>query len=888
MHPSRAAPRPAGRPARHVRHAYRLLATALLALGGATLAAPFTLVQSQQTPAIQLGAYRYEVGDTLLMRATGLAPNGEYQFSLQGPGGEVSERSVVSGPAGGLEVEAVLDEPGTWSVGLNGERMSARLNVEVVGDEPATASPAAPGPAGEVQAPPTVTEPAPEQTPDQELGAQAPPTDDAPEDAPEVPPSDPGAQSEQEGPPRGPVDAEPGENELPGEMDVPPAVQRQEIQVDLVQGDVVGRRNEVEAWRLTFPPGSGLTAGLLERDEVVLVGHGNHLLQVDRLTGMVLSRDRLPAQVVDVGQVGSEIVASVEYASGDTVDLSWPPPTPLAFDPDPELYRWLRAEADVEAPATRLAQDPTNPWLYVAAARERPDQSETLLRGAFSQARTFYEYAQLAGSFMGGQPRQEELAAQAMYEALQDFVERGYRGSLLLDPQLTAAYGFPQPRLAAALEADDREAASFWAPWVYRLGSSGSEATRLLNDYAALLDADGDDEAAQDWRARAAAGGGSDARTTVERAAAAVGATGWYGVTALLVAVVALHLTLAAKYWRAQTLVMRQRLESGRSNGRLARLFGLRYATFTEKLVIVMLFAAMVAVAALGGWVGSSGARPAALGAGALSTPTSRALLAEAPDNADTMFVRGYAAQTAGDLERASELYRDLSSDADAMNNLGVIRGDPELFRLALELEPTHGEAAFNLGETSNPSRLMQAYRPQEPLLTAPDEGRLARAFSGGPWSSLSDAFTNPFVELRDLGVEPAWLWTAIVVLFLAWVAWTVLTIFFPRPAAARNAPRTFLYHLLALLLPGSGLADELWGVLLLVPWAIFGIDLVSHLVPMGVAPGIPFNTDVIALVAIYVVNTVAFFVEFASYRRRMRDLRAERPEVAAAYGPRP
>lgn len=207
---------------------------------------------------------------------------------------------------------------------------------------------------------------------------------------------------------------------------------------------------------------------------------------------------------------------------------------------------------------------------------------------------------------------------------------------------------------------------------------------------------------------------------------------------------------------------------------------------------------------------------------------------------------------------------------------------------LALELEPGHEEAAFNLGETSNPSRLMQAYRPQAPLLAAPDDVRLTRAFSGGPWASLGAAFTNPFTSLRGLGVQPAWLWTVVVVLFLAWVAWVVLSFFFPRPSAARNAPRTLLYHVLSLLLPGSGLADELWGILLLVPWAIFGIDLLLHLVPLGLAPGMPFNTDVIALILIYVVNTVAFVVEYASYRRRMRDLRAEYPEVAAAYGLRP
>src|SRR5690606_3452358 len=104
------------------------------------------------------------------------------------------------------------------------------------------------------------------------------------------------------------------------------------------------------------------------------------------------------------------------------------------------------------------------------------------------------------------------------------------------------------------------------------------------------------------------------------------------------------------------------------------------------------------------------------------------------------------------------------------------------------------------------------------------------------------------------------------------------------QPVPARRSSELVL----ALLLPGSGLADELWGVLLLVPWSIFGIDLLLHLTGLGAGPALAYDTDVIALMAIYGVNTVTFVVEYASYRRRMRDLRLEHPELAAAYGLRP
>ncbi len=671
---------------------------------------------------------------------------------------------------------------------------------------------------------------------------------------------------------------------------MPPAQARGEIAVTIEMGDVVGRRSGVEAWRLTFGQGSGETAGLLQGEGEVLVGRGNHLLQVDPVTGTVLARDRLPAQVVNIDSGPASLAVTVRHADGTTETLPWPPERPLAFDPDPALYGWLRAEASVSDPVAQLSRDPTNPWLYLAAARQQPDRGDTLRRNALSRARTFYEYAQLAQAFLAGPPRDEALATQAMDAALLDFIERGYRGTLLLDPELTAAYGFPHASLASALRSGDEQAADFWAPWLYRLsGDGGAEVQGLLSEYAALVQARGDQDAAQTWRERAALTGRADPLTTLERAATAVGNTGWYGVLALFVALVALRLTLLAKYWRAQTLTLRQRQERGQAVSRFSRVLTLRYATFTEKLVVVLLFAAMVAVAALSGWVGSTGEPPQALGSGSLAHPTSRALLAAAPDNADSAFIRAFAAQSAGDTEAAAAGYRELSDDADAMNNLGVLRGDPELFRLALELRPGHPVAAFNLGEGPNPSRLMMAYRPDAPLLVPPQPGRLARALSGGPWESLGAAFTNPFAALTELRpFQPHWLWTAAVVLFLAWAAWTVLSIFAPRPAAARNAPRTFLYHALALLLPGSGLADELWGVLLLVPWAIFGIDLLLHLTDLGVAPALAFDTDVVVLVVIYLLNTVAFAVEYASYRRRMSELRAEHPELAAAYGLRP
>src|SRR5690606_16798775 len=148
------------------------------------------------------------------------------------------------------------------------------------------------------------------------------------------------------------------------------------------------------------------------------------------------------------------------------------------------------------------------------------------------------------------------------------------------------AYGFPTAGLRQALAGDDSEAADFWAPWAYRLAGADATAGGLLADYADELRASGRSEEASSWAERSTSGRRFEVRSTVERAARALGSTGWYGVTALLAAIVALHLTLAAKYSRAQSENLALRAQAGRSDGRSARLFTLRYATTTEKIVL--------------------------------------------------------------------------------------------------------------------------------------------------------------------------------------------------------------------------------------------------------------------------------------------------------------
>lgn len=834
------------------RHALSALVSWLLVVLTASTAT------AQGTASIALDSFTYTQGESLTLTGRGLQPNAQYTITLTPPAaaGAPRQSEARASSFGNLSRSEVLDVPGVWTVELTGPEMNALLRVTVNSD------PDAPAATEE----PALAEPRPGLD-----GAPEQPTAGEPqqEQAEEAPALGQDGQSNGLPQPLTPVPAA-------------PSAQGTTPSASIRADDVVGVLDGRDVWRLSFGADSGGTSGLLQLDDSVLVGHGNHVLVVDTTTGVVARRFRFPARVANIEQsVGTiEVVIVHEDESAERLPFSPDEASPLfAFDPDPALYGWLRAEAAVTDPEAALAADPTNPWLYVAAAQLSDEtRAEVLRRGALSRAQTFYEYAQLANEFMQPAHRTTELASQAMEAALEDFTRRGYRAPLLFEDDASAWYGFPLSSLRAALDGADLEAADFWAPWLYRIATPAVPATSAaMSDYASQLRAADRQEEARAWSARAGEGQRFTIQSTLRRAADSVGRSGWYGVGALLIAILALHLTLSAKYWRAQTLVLTQRRQAGASVGTAARLFTMRYATISEKLVVLLLFAAVMAQAAVSGWTQRTDQMPAHLGTGTLATATAQQTLRDQfPARDGSTFALAYAAQLAGDTDTATVRYRDLTEDADAMNNLGVIRNDQELYRLALELEPGHPEASFNLGLAENPSRLLSTYAPDQPVLATPDRERLAVAWAGDYGSALADVFTNPWNSLIDLrALQPQWLWVGVVVLFLVWVAFTIITLLIPRPAAARNSPRTFLYHLLALLLPGSGLADELWGVLLLVPWAIFGIDFLQHYFILTEA-GASFSlqTDTVVLVVIYVINALAFIVEFMSYRRRMQALR--------------
>ena len=166
------------------------------------------------------------------------------------------------------------------------------------------------------------------------------------------------------------------------------------------------------------------------------------------------------------------------------------------------------------------------------------------------------------------------------------------------------------------------------------------------------------------------------------------------------------------------------------------------------------------------------------------------------------------------------------------------------------------------------------------------------RAAAAGTWYGfVGAAFWQPQLLLDDhlvlLGL-PAWSWPAQLLLFWLVALWHLAWLVLPRPRYAADAPRPLLYELLALLVPGSGQADELYGVLLIVPWALFGIDALTQLLGGASPLGIPIGAGLVVLSVLYAVNLLAWAIEFASVRKRLARLRATQPELARSFGLKP
>ncbi|CAN5830386.1 hypothetical protein BH23DEI1_BH23DEI1_05190 [soil metagenome] len=797
----------------------RLLRSARLAV-----LIPFVLVTlasttgvARSTPSVGVTPTSLDVGDALTLDARGLPPGSEHVVVLEAPDGS-ERRSVHEADADGrLTLSLTLDVPGTHRVRLAGDAVEALFVVRAV----------ATNDRARTEPEPPVTEP--------ELEPEA-----EPELEPEPEPSPP------VGPDRPDADA---------------PLRTDDLDVVLEEGGahLVGPDGDVR-WRFERPLGSGDTRAALLHLGRAWIAHGNTLFEVDVERGHVIRRTPLSGPIVALAPAGTGVRATVLVSlAGGTIEyehrVADGVADPIAtFDPFSPLFGWALREADVADPAAAIAADGTNPHLHVRVAAGAATQSERddHIASALATATTFYDRAHVARGLVALEAW--DAAEEAMAGAVEDFRARGYDPHGLIDGAIHDRYGFPLRPMRQAVERGDLEAADFWAPWLVATAAPElPNAAGTLRDYADALLAEGRRDEAAIWRAEAGRFGAVSTRTVLGETALGLGRGGWYAAVALLVATLLLHLTLVAKYWRPQSLLIRQARETGKRVGPLARWRAMRYYGTTEKVALLLMLAAAYSVAALAVWSSAGDVAVRAASAGHLEAPFVAPLFAlDDGDPGRTALIDGYLAARRGQEEAARRSYEH-----------ALALGDPDS-GAALD--------ALAAGER----------------VPAPSRLALREAVTGSWSTAVGRAFANPYRVLAD-GVAaprvPAWAWPTIITLFVIVALIHVVALAVPRPRMARNAPRTAAYHTLSVLVPGSGAADELYGVLLLVPTAVFGLDALMQLLGTGSPLGIPLRTSAWILGALYVVNAVAVGIEYTSYRRRMVDLRRDQPDLARAYG---
>ncbi len=632
----------------------------------------------------------------------------------------------------------------------------------------------------------------------------------------------------------------------------------------------------------------------LEAGDVIYTAAGNSVLQLDSGTEQVNWRKAVSGSVMLLEQDsdGVSVVTALQGGLSERIslDAAGRASSQIRFGTDPDVLSSLRLEAEAATdPLEAISTDTTNPWLYIAAARLDEENAADLRREALRAGSTFYDLAGIAGELMADGER--SLAAEAMQLALQDFSRRGYHPALLSDMELHAAYGFPLPRLQDAMANQDAEAAFFWASWLEAfLHPYVPEVRQALSGYVDWLIARGDVTPAREWQERLKPDGSELAVSGVERLFSSLGRSGWYMFASIVFVIVALMVTLTLKYWEPQSLAMRRSLETGGNSGFLQRFLAIRFFSTTEKLVLALLYVAGVAILGLTSWTERAVVVPAAVTAGTVASAQALDQIDDLPLRGERgQFIRGYVAQVQGDAGAAELHYRAAPRFGPALNNLAVLQDDAELYGQARVLSPALDEIAWNLGDDSARPIFDRHAGLDRPALVVPGPLDFRAAVLGGWQQAVSSYFVAPHraFTMNVPWLPAQWLWYLLLGIYLLLGVVTVLWLLVPRPRMARNAPRSPGYQVLAVLVPGSGMADELWGIMLLVPWGLFGVDLLWRLSAGTALLDVSMQTVLAVLAILYAVNLAAFIVEFNSYRRRMRQLFRKNPEAGVAYGKR-
>jgi tetratricopeptide (TPR) repeat protein len=649
----------------------------------------------------------------------------------------------------------------------------------------------------------------------------------------------------------------------------------------------------------------------------VVAREGQRVVARYYLSGPVQSLERTLNGTRAVARTPSGAQETFTIEGGRVLERVTYPPSPalLATLESPRVLGKPTGDA-VQFWRTRRDADPTNPFiaLELGAAQQRAGDAaaQETWRGMLAVNAPFYVFTRLAARLEA--LRQPELATQALERSKREFARAGYDPGFAVSKDALRSWGDPLGVARRLITAQNPVRAGVWFDHLRATTPRFPGYGVVYNEYAAFLTAQNRESEAVDWRRFSAA---LDAETTYslgDQAYTRLAALGAGGGLLLLLCYFALQFVLLLKYYPQQT---RDLAAHGGRFGATTRapLVRLRYSiiayqTITEKLLGVLLLAGVVA--GLGAWNYAQNAtrflETPALRQGTAGGADYYQALSTVPGPAGA-YLTGLGAHFDGDLNRALEGYRNAPDIAGAVNNAGAIlqtRGDAPgaqaQFTRALELDPSAVAPKLNLGNAVSSDRVAfhDTYRKGTPMLEVPGARALVEARFGRVEQEFVRMAENPWTYLTGVPLVPTdalpsgflegtrWVIAAVVltllVLALVWL-------FVPRVRTARTAPRSVLYHLFAILLPGTGLADEVWGILLLVPGAVIGAILFQHYLAtgrletlfasqpiLGVGASPPwFDVDanvqwlIVALVAIYVVNFLGWLLETIAVSRRVR-----------------
>ncbi|WP_254843285.1 hypothetical protein [Deinococcus marmoris] len=667
-------------------------------------------------------------------------------------------------------------------------------------------------------------------------------------------------------------------------------------------------------WQRSFPAALGDLSGPLEVGGVTYLGVGPEVYAYTA-RGRVLGRADLPGPVSSLDASGGVVrVTTGGNGYAERFTLAAGPSGPsvqerVVFPPDPAVTGWLlrAAQAVPEAGVQAAANDdPTNPFLLLRLAGQRRAAGDSYaalstVRRALGTALPFPAWVQLAARLdTAGYPAAADLA---LDRARRDAAGRGLDPDIPVSRAALGAYGNPSAYLGTLLTQNRLARAESWMAYLRELHPRFEGGPALYARYAGILETQGRAGEAEEWRqfSRSLRAGtlynlGPNGLGSVRDAAR-------LSTLALALSLLAAALVLLVRAWRAQGQATRPL--GGRFLAWLrrplarARFVSVAYASLSERFLLTLLLAGLLA--SLGGWQWANQAG-AALRSPALTTGTYGGSWGNAGlgdlnlrPGPDSALLIGLASQLDGDDSAARQTYTAALPDACALNNLGVIsqaRGDEaqarEQYRAALSARPDLGAAAFNLGLNpgSPDASFQRTYRPGQPRLCYPDGRSLTRAVTGDLSVTLRGALLDPAQVLSAApGRSPRLGWALLGTALLG--ALLLLSLLLPRAAQTAAQARPLLVRALTVVLPGTGLMNSPWGGMLLLAWAAVLAALAPRL-GLVTFPDLPLlasgtvqtglQTGLIAVLAvIYVLNTIILLTaEVRQVRQQRWEAKAE------------